>query len=132
MSNTLDFSAISDWAAVITLLLTIGGIYTKAKRERIEIIKQLRAFRWNLEFTPQEDSKANVMLIQNEMIDYLYKVKSNMIFSSSFHPFRYKEEIFSMACQKYVKHIEGVTLEDVILSTLGLIDELILFLNAKV
>lgn len=85
-----------------------------------------------MEFTVQEDSKANVMLIQNEMLDYLYKVKSNMIFGSSFHPFRYKEEIFSMACQKYVKHIEGVTFEDVRFSTFGLIDELILFLNAKV
>jgi len=131
MSNILEFSTISDWASVITLLLAIGGIYTKAKKARIEILQQLRAFRWKLEYVPQENSEANVMLIQNEMLDYLYKVKSNMIFSSSFHPFRYKEEIFSMACQKYVKHIEGVTFEDVRLSTISLIDELTLFLSAK-
>lgn len=132
MSNMLEFSTISDWAAVITLLLTLGGIFGKTKRERIKVLQQLRAFRWKMAYVTQEDSEANVVLIQNEMLDYLYKVKSTMIFSSSFQSFKYEEGIFSTACKSYPEHIDGVTLEDVIASTIGLTDTLIQFLDTKV
>ena len=132
MSNFLEASTISDWVAVISLLLVVGGGFKKIRKTRIDILCQLRTFKWKLKFKAQIDSEENVMLIQNTALDYLYKVKSTMIFGSIFNPLKYQEEIFSMACHKYLKRKEGVTLEDVISSSVGLIDALILVLSTKV
>jgi hypothetical protein len=131
MSNILEGKAISDWAAVITLFLTVCQVSQKSHKAKGEILKELREFKWRLMYTIQQDSEANVVWIQNEMLDYLYKVKATMIFSSFFNPFKYQEEIFSSACQKYAKRREGVTLEDVVTSTIDLVDSLIQTLNTN-
>ena len=70
--------------------------------------------------------------IKNEMLDYLCKVRATLIFRPSSSKFGCEATIFSMAYNRYLNHEEGVTFEDVISSTVDLVDALIEFLETKV
>ena len=117
------------WIAAIALLLSIGEAHSKVKQMRVQILQQLRDFKWRLKYTPQENSPKGVDAIQNEMLGCLDSVKANMVFSSILCSFRYEREIFLDACRLYMRGQEGVSLEDVIAATIDLIDAIIKSMN---
>ncbi len=131
MSDIFNLATIANCSTILMLLLTIHDMHKKANEKRRQILEHLRTFKFRLEYTAQEKSEVNMALIQNEMIKYLYMVKSTVFLSSFSNPFKYEEEIFSMACQKFPADKEGVTFEDVICSVIGLTDVLIQFLGSK-
>ena len=124
---------ICDWVQIIMLFLAVGKIWADAKQKRIDILNRLRSFRLKLEleYATKEDSIANVKTMQIEVLDILCEAKATVFFGSFFHPFKYREEIFLVACRNFFTHREGVTYTDVIASAIGLVDDLILFLTGR-